>query len=79
MAQLLQAFRKERRLTQQDLADRLGTTQQAVSRLEQDATGVSVGRLMKTLAVLGVDLVLHDKEAAGDAGQTARARRDVQW
>jgi HTH-type transcriptional regulator/antitoxin HipB len=80
MAQLLVAFRKARKLTQRDLAGRLGTTQQAVSRLERDATGVSVDRLMKVLSVLGVELVFHDKEPAEGPEPKGRSRRrGVEW
>jgi HTH-type transcriptional regulator/antitoxin HipB len=77
VAQLLQAFRKARQLTQQDLAQRLGTTQQAVSRLERDATGVSIERVMRALAVLGVELILRDTAAAPRTGAKPRKRGAV--
>ena len=55
---LLQAFRKESGLTQSEVALRLGVTQQTYSTLERNAETVGVGRLLKLLGILGVELVL---------------------
>ena len=54
---LLQAFRKESGLTQSEVALRLGVTQQTYSTLERNAETVGVGRLLKLLGILGVELV----------------------
>ena len=56
---LLQGFRKQAGLTQADVAARLGVTQQTLSALERNASTVSASRLMKLLAILGVELVLR--------------------
>ncbi len=61
---LVTSFRRARRMSQAELARMLGTTQQAVSRLERDPSAVSVARLLKTLAALGVDLVLRETDGA---------------
>lgn len=55
---LLRAFRKEAGLTQSEVALRLGVTQQTYSALERNAETVGVGRLLKLLGILGIELVL---------------------
>lgn len=57
---LLAAFRKQSGLTQAELAYRLGITQQALSKLERNAETMSIGRLLKLMSVLNVELVLRD-------------------
>jgi HTH-type transcriptional regulator/antitoxin HipB len=59
---LLRGFRKAAGLTQSDAAARLGVTQQTLSALERNADSVSAGRLMKLLSVLGVELVLRERD-----------------
>ncbi|QNN57334.1 helix-turn-helix transcriptional regulator [Diaphorobacter ruginosibacter] len=59
LPQLLKAFRKNAKLTQADVALRLGVTQQTVSAMERNAETVSAERLMKLMGILGVDLVLR--------------------
>jgi len=68
---LLQAFRKESGLTQSDVALRLGVTQQTVSTLERNAETVGVGRLLKLLGILGVELVLSKPERAAGSPSAA--------
>lgn len=70
---LLRSLRKARAMSQAELAERLGVTQQTVSQMERRAAAVTVQRLNKALSVLGGQLVLRDlrsdppKPAAGDA------------
>lgn len=73
---LLQAFRKSAGLTQAEAAARLGVTQQTFSALERNAASVSAGRLMKLLALLGVEVVLRP---AGDAGRDGSAGGTAEW
>lgn len=70
---LLQSFRKARGLTQADVAQRLGVTQQTLSALERNAESVSVERLMRLLAILEVELTLSVREAAAAATRADRA------
>lgn len=64
---LLQAFRKESGLTQSEVALRLGITQQTYSTLERNAETVGVGRLLKLLGILGVELVLSKPAGMADS------------
>ena len=73
---LIKGFRKQAGLTQGQLAERLGVTQQTLSALERNADRVSVDRLLQLLGILGVEMVLQPRSyhsgpadsTAGDAG-----------
>ena len=58
---LMKSFRKAKGMTQAELANALGVTQQSASALERNPSAASVGRLMRTLAAIGVELVLREK------------------
>jgi HTH-type transcriptional regulator/antitoxin HipB len=58
---LLQAYRKEARMTQSEAARRLGINQQAFSALERNPGSVSTERVLKLLNVLGVEVVVRAK------------------
>ncbi|CAG2146074.1 helix-turn-helix domain-containing protein [Cupriavidus numazuensis] len=60
---MLKGFRKQAGLTQAELAVRMGVSQQTLSALERNAEAVSAGRLMRLLAVLGVELVLRKPDS----------------
>ncbi len=55
---ILVGFRKSAGLTQAQLANRLGVTQQTYAQLESDPAVASVERLFKVLSMLEVGLVL---------------------
>jgi HTH-type transcriptional regulator/antitoxin HipB len=57
---ILRALRRARNLTQKELADRLGVTQQALSQLELDPQSASFERVLAVLSALGVTIVLRD-------------------
>jgi HTH-type transcriptional regulator / antitoxin HipB len=59
---LLQSFRKKAGLTQVELAARMGVTQQSLSALERNSSNMSVTNLIKILNILGVDLVLQERQ-----------------
>lgn len=51
---LLIGFRKANGLTQKDLSERLGVTQQTYSRLEANPASASIERLFKVFSITGV-------------------------
>lgn len=53
---LVQEARQHANLTQRDLAQRLGTSQSAVAKLEQGVTNPTVGTLVRSLAAAGFEL-----------------------
>lgn len=79
LPQLLKAFRKAARLTQADVALRLGVTQQTVSALERNAETVSAARLMKLMNILGVEWVLRAKQGAPSGTQAPAPGTPADW
>lgn len=51
-------FRKVNGLTQKDVSERLGVTQQTYARLEASPASASIERLFRVFAVLGVEIIL---------------------
>jgi len=58
LAMEIHALREKRGLTQRELAERLGTTQSAIARLEAGNIAPSLPTLDKVAAALGVELVV---------------------
>jgi HTH-type transcriptional regulator / antitoxin HipB len=54
----LKAFRKKEKLTQADMADKLGITQQAYAQFEANPASASVERTMAVLEILGAEIKL---------------------
>ena len=76
---LLQAFRKEAGLTQSEAALRLGVTQQTYSALERNAEKVGAARLLKLLAILGVEFVLSKPAATPKLPPTGPESQAPNW
>ncbi|WP_458232998.1 helix-turn-helix domain-containing protein [Roseateles sp. P5_E8] len=55
---LLQAFRKEAGLTQEEVALRLGVSQQTYSAMERNADKVGAARLLRLFNIFGVEVAL---------------------
>lgn len=55
---LLVGFRKANGMTQKDVSEKLGVTQQTYARLEANPASTSIERLFKVFTVLGVEMVL---------------------
>jgi transcriptional regulator with XRE-family HTH domain len=65
---LLREARHAHRVTQKQLANRAGTTQSAISRIERDRISPTIETLATLLHLLGRELVLETKDDtwAGD-------------
>lgn len=63
LAPQLRSLRKVRRLSQADLALKLGLSQSRIAAIERNPAAVNAGQLLNFLKVLGVDLVLRDTRA----------------
>ncbi|EAO5054163.1 helix-turn-helix transcriptional regulator [Salmonella enterica] len=61
---LLIGFRKVNGLTQKNIAERLGVTQQTYARLEANPSSASIERLFKVFTVLGVEIELSSPLAS---------------
>lgn len=59
LPELLQAYRKQSGMSQTEVANRLGITQQTLSALERNAAKASADRILQLLNILGVELVLR--------------------
>jgi HTH-type transcriptional regulator/antitoxin HipB len=59
---VLVAFRKKQGLTQAEMAQRTGVSQQALSALESKPHRASFERLLSYLSALNVEIILREKE-----------------
>lgn len=60
-------LRKANGLTQKDVSERLGITQQTYARLEANPASAGFERLFRVFSVLGVEIVLSSREPLSDA------------
>ena len=65
VGEILRGRRKARQLPQQELATKLGISQSRLSTLEADPSGLTLDRLIALTNLLGLELVLQEKENAG--------------
>jgi HTH-type transcriptional regulator / antitoxin HipB len=63
LGQLLKAARKRRKLTQAEVAGRLGLSQNRVSYLEQHPEELSFKQLLGWCAAIGLELQLGERES----------------
>lgn len=59
---LLRSFRKERKMTQQQLGERLGMTQRMVAKFESCPERAKFERVLQALSALEIDLILKERE-----------------
>lgn len=69
---LLIGFRKANGLTQKDVSERLGITQQTYARLEANPGRASIERLFRVFTVLGVEMELSSRESPPVTKSTER-------
>ena len=63
VGEILRARRKKLRISQSELAEKLGVSQSRLSTLEGDPAGMTLDRLLNLAKLLGLELVLKDKAA----------------
>ena len=80
---LLLSFRKANGLTQKDVSERLGVTQQTYARLEANPVSASIERLFKVFSILGVEIsfssattTLEKKQAEEKSDLDSPARQE---
>lgn len=61
--ELFRGRRKAQKLSQAAIAEKIGVTQSAYSKLEADPTAIPLGRLLAVARVLGFELVVRDRTA----------------
>lgn len=66
LAVLLKNLRKQRRLSQRELGERLGISQRMVAKLEANPDTSSFGRIFQALNALEVDLILRERGTEAD-------------
>lgn len=78
---LLLGFRKAHGLTQKEVSERLGVTQQTYARLEANPASASIERLFKVFSVLGVEISFssaaldsENRQAEGNSDLNSPAR-----
>ena len=64
--------RTQRRLTQAELAERVGVSALTIGKIERGDPGVSIGSVFEAAAVAGV--VLFDRDPGGRAAATRHVR-----
>lgn len=72
IALLVRETRRRLRLSQHDLANRIGASRQWIQRLEEGRSGIELGLTLRALTALGI--VLDASEEATRAGRVALVR-----
>ena len=71
LSSLLQGFRKEAGLSQEEVALRLGVSQQSYSAMERNADKVGAARLLRLFNILGVEVTLGKPLPATSASSSS--------
>lgn len=67
MGPLLQSARKSAKLSQTDLAKRIGVSQSRLSAMELDPASINLEQLLALCAALGLELVAQSKPSSAAA------------
>lgn len=76
LSTLIEDVRKLQKLRQQDMAEKLHTTQQSYARMELNIGSSRVETLLDILQLLDVELVLRPQQQSTAANQTAAQATD---
>jgi transcriptional regulator with XRE-family HTH domain len=74
---IVREARRRAGLTQAELADRAGTTQSSIARLETGATDASLARIDLLVRACGFDLLVELDRGRIDPDEWQRARRNL--
>jgi len=77
VCRLVQEARQRARLTQHELAERVGTSQPAIAKLEQGATNPTLDTLARCVEAAGFDLLLELAPRQAPDAVVERYKRDV--
>ena len=64
LGSVLHGYRKDRRLTQQQIGTKTGLPQPSISQMEADPGTMALSRLLKVLSVLDLELVVREKRTS---------------
>jgi HTH-type transcriptional regulator/antitoxin HipB len=78
LKQYLKSLRKSRKVTQTELAQRLGVVQSRVADIEANPGAISVEQLLQILAVLNAQLVVQDASAVSTASPSSPGEAGVE-
>jgi HTH-type transcriptional regulator/antitoxin HipB len=80
LAALLKSLRKQRKLSQKELGERLGMSQRMVAKLEAHPEASGFGRVFQALNALGVDLILRERDAKElDTSSAQNSTETIPW
>ena len=78
LAAYLRSLRRAKRLTQAALGSRLGLSQRRIATIELEPDAVSIGQIMRILALLDADLILRVPGKKDEAKQGPPSN-DAAW
>jgi len=62
VGEILKAYRREKKITQEELANFAGLSRIGIVKIEKDEGDVKLSTLIKVVGLLGFDLVLKPRE-----------------
>ena len=79
MGQILKTSRKAKRLSQTELASRVGLSQSRISAFEQQPENIGLGQLLSVLNVLGLELTIQARQTTEPQALLARDTDTPEW
>lgn len=79
MGQILKTARKTSRLSQAELASRVGLSQSRVSAFEQQPENIGLGQLLSVLNALGLELAVQPRQSTTPQALLASDTDAPEW
>ena len=73
LAEMIAAARKERRMSQLELAERLGVSRSTVIAIEQGSPTVALGTVFEAAVIVGIPLIAEDKKELNELASSIAA------